>query len=211
MIATVMNRTLRRAALALALSATAFAAQASTLHVELDTGFLGNADGFLDLQFGRGIDATAATALVSALTGVSGDLPLLNGDVTAQGGGVYKFGNSQDYNDLFQSMHFGGKVSFDVSFAGDAGPSTASAMSAFSVGLYDAGGMTALGNADAGGSLLHLNWLPSANGVGSVSTQVVDGAAVSSVTAVPEPSAWLMLGAGLGLLGLVRRRRLSHN
>ena len=37
MIATVMNRTLRRAALALALSATAFAAQASTLHVELDT------------------------------------------------------------------------------------------------------------------------------------------------------------------------------
>ena len=68
--------------------------------------------------------------------------------------------------------------------------------------------MTALGHGDQWGSLLYLNWQASPDGQGSVGRQLIDGS-VGAVTAVPEPSSWLMLGAGLGLLGLVRRR-LSH-
>lgn len=203
---------LRRAALALALSASASLAQAATMHVELDTGFLSGLNGFLDLQFGSNNGAVAASALVSGLSGVDASAPVLMGDVTALPGGAYRFGNSTDFNDLFQSLHFGGKVSFNVSFSGLPDASASPAASPFSVGLYGDDGVTVLGNADAAGSVLHLSWLPDANGVGSVSTQVVDATAVHAVTAVPEPSAWLMLGAGLGLLGLLRRRRgVSHN
>lgn len=205
------THTLRRAALALALSASASLAQAATLHVELDTGFLSGLNGFLDLQFGSNVGAVAANALVSGLSGVDASAPVLTGDVTALPGGAYRFGNSTDFNDLFQALHFGGKVSFNVSFSGLPDTSASPAASPFSVGLYGDDSVTVLGNADASGSLLHLSWLPDANGVGSVSTQVVDATAVSAVTAVPEPSSWLMLGAGLGLLGLLRRRRLSHN
>jgi len=210
MIAPVMTRTLRRAALALALSACGLA-QAATLHVDLDTSFLSGMDGYLDLQFGRGGHSADATALVSHLSGVGAALPDLTGNVTALGGGSYSFSNvdSGTFNDLFQAMHFGGKVSFDVSFSSLPSGSPAPDWSNFGVGLYGSDQATALGNADLSGSLLHLYWQPDAQGNGSVGVSVLDSAA--TVTAVPEPSSWLMLGAGLGLLGLVRRRRMSHN
>lgn len=204
MFAPVISRSLRHAALALALCA-AGAAQASTLHVELDTGFLSGTTGYLDLLFSRSNNAVAASAFISGLSGVDASAPVLSGDAQQQGGG-YLLGNSTDFNDLFQALHFGGKVSFNVSFSGLADP--ASAPSTLSVGLYGDDQLTQLGHVDDTGSILHLNWLPDANGTGTVTSQVIDAAAV---TAVPEPSSWLMLGAGLGLLGLVRRRRLSHN
>jgi len=208
MIASVMTRTLRRAALALALSACGLA-QAATLHVDLDTSFLSGMDGYLDLQFGRGSVSADATALVSHLSGVGAAVADLSGNVTALGGGSYSFGNGGAFNDLFQAMSFGGKVSFDVSFSSPPSGAVAPDWSNFSLGLYGSDQVTALGHADDSGNLLHLYWAPDAQGQGSVGVSVLDSAA--SVTAVPEPSSWLMLGAGLGLLGLVRRRRVSHN
>lgn len=76
----------------------------------------------------------------------------------------------------------------------------------FSVSLYGADGVTQLGHPDANGSLLSLSWNPAASGAGQVGVAVAD-AGVASVSPVPEPSAWLMLGAGLALLGMVKRRR----
>ena len=205
MFASVFSPALRRTALALALSAAAGAAQASTLHVELDTGFLSGADGYLDLNFSRNVDSLDASALVSALSGVGAEAPVLNGDVAAQGSAAYLFRNSTDFNDLFQSVHFGGKVSFNVSFSGLPGLPSSTNQSVFSVALFGADGVSTLGNTDAFGNLLHMTWLPAADDAGQVTWQVSDSM-VGSITAVPEPSAWLMLGAGLGLLGLVRRR-----
>jgi hypothetical protein len=205
-----VSQHLSRAALALVLSASACMAQASTLHVELDTSGWNGTDGYLDLQFNpSNVNSAVASALVSALSGITADAPALTGDVQALAGGVYKFTNSSDYNDLFQSVHFGGKVSFNVSFSG-LPDSAALPQSSFSVGLYGSDGQTSLGQGDQWGSLLYLNWQASPDGQGSVGKQMIDGS-VGAITAVPEPSSWLMLGAGLGLLGLVRRRRVSHN
>lgn len=202
---------MRSAVLALAMAATAGAsslASAQTLHVELDTSLYsasGNS-GWLDLQFNpANLPVVAANALIGNLVGF-GDAAgaVLEGDVSPQGGG-YLFGNSTDYNDLFRTVSFGGKVSFDVTFSGLADPSSAAIPSAFSLALYAADGITQLGDADANGNLLVLNWIPAASGAGMANVgYVASGLAVS---AVPEPTTWLMLGAGLALVGGVARRR----
>lgn len=203
---------LRRAALALALTAAAGLASAQTMHVVLDTsgfGGIGGIDssGWLDLQLNpASVPAVAASALVDHLGGFDGaSVPQLNGDVQAQAGG-FRFANSTDWNDLFHAVHLGGKVSFDVSFNGLPDLSPAAVPSLFSVSLYGADGVTQLGHPDANGSLLSLSWNPAASGAGQVGVAVVD-AGVASVSPVPEPSAWLMLGAGLALLGVAKRRR----
>lgn len=199
---------MRRAALALALAAASSLASAQTLHVELDTSLYGGsgASGWLDLQFNPGnVPAVSANAQIGNLVGF-GDAAgaMLTGDVLAQGGG-YLFGNSTDYNDLFRTVSFGGKVSFDVTFSGLADPSPAAVPSAFSLALYAADGTTQLGSADTNGNLLVLNWLPAASGAGAVN--VGYAATGLAVSAVPEPSTWLMLGAGLALVGGLARRR----
>ncbi|MBA5637152.1 NF038129 family PEP-CTERM protein [Duganella sp. LX20W] len=199
--------TLRRGALALALTAVASLASAQSMHVVLDTtGLSANSSGWLDVQFNpASVPAVAASALVDHLGGFdAGSTPQLNGDVQAQAGGAFLFGNGTDWNDLFHAVHLGGKVSFDVSFSGLPDPSLAAIPSLFSVSLYGADGVTQLGHPDINGSLLSLSWNPAASGAGQVGVAVVD-AGVASVSAVPEPSAWLMLGAGLALLGLARR------
>ena len=204
---------LRRAALALALAAAASLASAQTLHVELDTSLYsaGGNSGWLDLQFNPGnLPVVSANALVGNLVGFGADVDtVLTGDVARQGGG-YLFGNSTDYNDLFRTVSFGGKVSFDVTFSGLADPSSAAIPSAFSLALYGADGTTQLGNPDANGNLLVLNWTPSASGAGVAN--VGYAAAGLAVSAVPEPSAWLLMGAGLALVGgLARRRQVAAN
>lgn len=198
---------LRRCALALALMAAAGLASAQSMHVVLDTSGLGSSSGWLDLQFNpASVPAVAASALVDHLSGFDGaSAPQLNGGVQAQAGG-FLFANSTDWNDLFHAVHLGGQVSFDVSFNGLPDPSPAAIPSLFSVSLYGADGVSQLGHPDANGSLLSLSWNPAASGAGQVGVSVVD-AGVASVSAVPEPSAWLMLGAGLALLGVAQRRR----
>jgi len=202
--------TLRHAAMALALSAIAGLASAQTLHVELNTASLGSS-GFLDLQFNpSSVPATFASATISHLTGF-GDLSGVStqGNVLQNAGG-FVFGNTTDYNDLFQAMAFGGKVSFDVTFGGLSDPSAAAMPSKFAVsflGSDGAGGYTSLGNADPDGSLMSISWQPTA-GAGTLSSAITYQT-VANISAVPEPSAWAMLGAGLALVGFARRRKLA--
>ncbi|MCU6498889.1 NF038129 family PEP-CTERM protein [Rugamonas sp. A1-17] len=204
-----LSLTLRHAAMALALGvACAGAASAQTLHVELNTASLVNT-GFLDLQFNPSqVPASFASATISHLSGF-GDLSgaVLTGNVQQNAAG-FVFGNTTDYNDLFQGIAFGGKVSFDVTFGGLSDPSPAALQSKFAVSLYDADGTTALGNFNPqDGTLMSITWQPAA-GAGVLSSDVTDHA-IGSVSAVPEPSTWAMLGAGLALVGVARRRKLS--
>ncbi|MYN20912.1 PEP-CTERM sorting domain-containing protein [Rugamonas sp. FT107W] len=201
--------TLRHAAMALALGvACAGAASAQTLHVELNTASLAST-GFLDLQFNPSqVPASFASATISHLSGF-GDLSgvALIGDVQQHAAG-FVFGNTTDYNDLFQGIAFGGKVSFDVTFAGLPDASPAALQSKFAVSLYGADGATALGNFNPqDGTLMSITWQPTA-GAGMLSSDITDHA-IAGVSAVPEPSAWAMLGAGLALVGVARRRKLS--
>lgn len=200
--------TVRHAAMALALSACAGLASAQTLHVELNTASLANT-GFLDLQFNASqVPASFASATISHLSGF-GDLSGvgLTGDVQQNGAG-FVFGNTTDYNDLWQAMSFGGKVSFDVTFGGLPDASPAALQSKFAVSLYGADGTTALGNFNPqDGTLMSITWQPTA-GAGVVSQDITDRA-IGSISAVPEPSAWAMLGAGLALVGVARRRKLA--
>jgi hypothetical protein len=211
MIASALTRTLRHSLLALALGACASLASAAALHVEFDTAGLG-ADGWIDLQFNpANAGAALAYADLSHFTGFNGAIAAETaGSVSGDLATGFRIGNDDagGWNDLFHAVHLGGKVGFDISFSGDAAASGA-LQSAFGVALYgDHDAQTVLGAPGAQGFLLTLNWTPASvpGGAGSVGAEVFD-AGLASVSAVPEPSSWLMLGAGLGLLGMLRRRR----
>ncbi|WP_295992838.1 NF038129 family PEP-CTERM protein [Rugamonas sp.] len=210
MFATTLSSTFRRTVLALALAAGASLAHAATLHVELDTsGFAGLVGGcWLDLTFaaGSGGNAVPAQAVLSLLSGFdAGQAAQIDGHVTGSLATGYTLDNSVPA-DLFQAVHFGGKVEFDVNVSGAIDPSLDS-KAVFAATLYGADQMTLLGNS-ANGSLLQLIWTPAAvtGQQGSVAATVYDNS-IATVAAVPEPSSWLMLGAGLALVGLMARRK----
>lgn len=203
---------LRRTLLALALSACAgLAAADTTYHVELNTAGFGD-NGWIDLQFNPGSVgySAAATVGLSGFTGFDASVAAqTNGAVSGSLASGYSIANTSDFNDLFHAVNFGGMVGFNVTFSGDADPSSQVFGSVFSVALMNADYTAYLGNYGAdGSSLLQLSWTPAAvlGTQGAVASQVYDVAAVG-VSAVPEPSTWLMLGAGLALLGFARRRQ----
>ena len=197
---------LRRALLALALGACAsLASAASTFHVELDTSSFAST-GWIDMQFNPG-SPSSPLAQVS-LTGFTG----FGDSGTAQSSGNvggslacgYTFVNNHagGLNGLFHAVNFGGKIGFDVTFSG-AADSGAGFGSAFSVALYNQAQDTLLGTNDPTGSLVLLNWTPA----GTVVPTMLNNTIATSVTAVPEAQTWLMLGAGLALVGGIARRR----
>jgi hypothetical protein len=200
---------LRRALLALALGACAsLASAASTFHVELDTSSLG-ATGWIDMQFNPGDPSSPlAQASLSGFTGF-GDpgTAQINGNVSGSLAGGYTFVNNDagGLNELFHAVNFGGKVGFDVTFSGAADPG-AGFGSAFSVALYNQAQDALLGTNDPTGSLVLLNWTPAGTVVPTMLNNTI-ATSVSAVSAVPETQTWLMLGAGLVLLGAVARRR----
>jgi hypothetical protein len=201
---------LRRAVMALALAACAgLASAAGTLHVELDTSGFGS-DGWIDMQMiGSPLSTLSSIASVSDLVGFGSGAGAYFDNVSGSAAAGFRFGDAGSYSDLFHAVNFSsGKISFNVSFSGDADP-TGQYGSVFTVALFGADQTTLLGNSgNVDGSLLHLNWTPSTTvgGQGGAAAEVF-APGVQVAASVPEPSTWLMLGAGLGLIGLARRRQ----
>lgn len=200
--------TLRRGLLALALAAASGLAAAGAIHVEIDTSSFGSS-GWLDLQFNpAGGDTPAlAQALVSNFVGFNGADPVqLAGDVSGSLAAGYLFSNTPGWNDLFHSVQFGGILAFDVSFSGEADLDAFIGQSLFSISAYADDQMTLLGNYGADGTLAALSWTPAAvaGGLGAVGIAVYDTA---NVSAVPEPSAWLLMATGLGMVCWFGARR----
>ncbi|MET0323347.1 MAG: NF038129 family PEP-CTERM protein [Duganella sp.] len=201
----------RRTVLALALGAcTSLASAASVFQVEIDTSSLLAANGntgWIDLQFNPGNAGTPyAQALLTDFTGF-GDAATAQtaGSVSGSLAGGYVIGNdaADGYNDLFHAVNFGGKVGFTVRFSGDIDPAASALGSAFGVSLYN-NNLAALGTSDPAGQLVWLNW----TSVGNATVMPLDNQIGVGVSAVPEAHTWLMLGAGLALVGgLARRRR----
>lgn len=200
---------LRRALLALALGACAsLASAASTFHVELDTSSFAST-GWIDMQFNPGgVSSPLAQVSLSGFTGF-GDASTaqLIGNAYGSLAGGYTFVNNDGggRNGLFHAVDFGGKIGFDVTFSGAADPG-AGFGSAFYVGLYNQAQDAVLGTDDPSGALVLLNWTPAGTVVPTMLNNTI-GTSVNAVSAVPEAETWLMLGAGLALVGGVARRR----
>lgn len=196
------QHSLRRAALAIVLAAVSGLASAGAI-VSINTAGFGVANGYLDFQFSSGGNGVEATALMSNLTGFDTATVDLMDNVAAQGSG-YLFSNL-NFNELAFAVDFGSVYSFDLSFAGAADP-VSGYISNFSIVAYDSVG-NLVGNYDPlTGAIAQFLWTPATapGGNGSVGNGAGDPGAV---TAVPEPSDWLLTGTGLALMLLVARRR----
>ena len=200
-----LSTVLRRVALAVALAAGSSLASASVIHVNIDTSNFGAATGYIDMQFTAGINAPLETALVTNMVGFDPNAFIDAFGVTPTAGG-YLFSNDTS-NDLFHAVNFGGLLSFDLDFAGAIDP-LSTYVSYFGVAAFDEL-FAPLGNVDpATGSLAVFSWTPATSAAvdGNIGVSISDAA----VTYVPEPADSLLMGAGLGLMGLVLRRRAKR-
>lgn len=192
---------LRHALAAVALASIALAAHAGpTYHVTVDsTGFTAGDAGYLDLSlFGVGGSA-GALATVSHLQGNIVGLDPFSSGYTEPTPGVFVLSN-QLGSYLSHDVLFGGMFSFDVTFSGDylATYGAIRYVSPFDVTLYDA--------AFAPLASLELQ-VTQLSDFGPANVALVAGAVAADATLVPEPSEWLLMMTGLGLVGVMVRRR----
>ena len=199
-----LSTVLRRVALAVALAASSSLASAAVIHVDVDTSNFGVATGYIDMQFGssQAPGIPLETALVTNMVGFDPSAFIDSWGLTQVAGG-YLFRNDTE-NDLFHAVNFGGLLSFDLSFAGAIDPLSLMA-SHFTVSAFNEA-FAPLGNYDPDrGSLADFVWTPAISAAvdGTIGVSITDDA----VTFVPEPADSLLMGAGLGLMALVLRRR----
>jgi hypothetical protein len=201
--ATVLRYALMAIVLAAGQAALCGSALASVIHVSIDTSKFGVSTGYFDMNFSATSGVPLQTATVTNLTGFDSNPYTESWGLTAVPGG-FQFRNDTS-NDLFQSVHFGGILAFDLAFAG-AVDTVSHYVSVFTVSAFD-NNFAALGSFDPiSGALAAFNWTPSASSTssGGLGVAVTDG---SAVAVLPEPAGLALLGAGLAALALARTRR----
>lgn len=190
---TVSKCRISRVLLALALAVVAGLAQADAWHVSISTaGYTGN--GSLELSLLGLANATPATATVSGFTGAFGADGDLQGSISGSFPGTLVFNNSGT-NDFWRSVTLGGVFSFNVDFQLATAPGAGTTFAVSVANQSD-----------------YLTPLPVVtfelvSGLSPVVTKNPVFASVNPVAAVPEPASWALLLAGLGSIGIVRRRR----
>lgn len=190
-----LNSLITRLAMALVLACGAVQANAEVYRVSIDTSTLAGQDGYLDFLLLGLSGAAPVQAKVSNFVGnfASGSFAL--GDVAGAVGTHVAIGNGDGWNEFAQWTHFGGTLSFDVSFDNAA---ASGAGTTLSIALLDAG----LNYLGASGDVTTFALLPGA------APAISADSAYATISAVPEPAAYLLFSAGLLLAGLRARRHL---
>lgn len=210
MLANILKMRTAVAALALVFGSSAALAD-TTLAVSIDTSLFGAA-GWLDFQYNPANPGVSPATTVT-LTGFQGFDAGAAVEFTSQVSGSlatgYAIGNGASFNSLFHAVNFGNVLSFNVTFSGDNIDLSGGAYgSTFAVYAYDAGVTTVLGGSSAvDGRLADISWAPATAVGGTGALSPVSYADVATISAVPEPTSWLMLGIGAMLVAGVTRRR----
>ncbi|WP_338758434.1 NF038129 family PEP-CTERM protein [Massilia sp. METH4] len=210
MLVTILKLRTGVAALALVFGSSAALAD-STLAVSIDTSSFGDA-GWLDFQYNPANPGVspATTVTLSGFEGFSAAAPVETaGQVSGSLAAGYVIGNGNSWNSLFHAVDYGGILRFTVTFSGDNVDLSGGAYgSRFAVFAYDAAGTALLGNSTADdGRLIGIDLAP-ATAIGEVVPPTpISYSDVATISAVPEPSSWLMLGVGAMLLAGAARRR----
>lgn len=165
-----------------------------TYRVVIDTGDAAGQWGWLDFLIIGQAAASPVHATLDGFAGIDGDgtAPLLAGDVAATATGAV-LGNGAGWNEYALWTRFGGRIGFDVLL--DIDP-RAGAGSTLEVALLDAAG----NYAGAAGDVLAFALLPDADPVVTRTDAVT----------LPEAPAPALVGTGLALLGLARRRTAAR-
>jgi hypothetical protein len=169
----------------------------------------------LDFNFNPGSLVTQGASLQILSFSGDGSLagsPTLTGDVSGALPATLTFDNGTGFNDYFQGFTFGSTVSFDVSLYGPAlsspdGTSTSGSTFAFSMFSDAAGAIPALTSDTTNGSAFTVD--VNLDGTTTATNSSVE-TTISRVSAVPEPSSLMLLGAGLAAIALgtfLRRRK----
>ena len=185
--------------LALALASGAAMAVPTTYHVDLATFAYGDgSNGYLELSFSSPGTAFPATALVTNLNGVSGGLPAYTwGSVDTAVAGQYSLSTPDAA--FWQAFTYGGLLGFDVTFDG---PDDGNDGARFTVGLVGSSGD-------------YLEQEVVAFDLFAGQDPVIQASEIALVTQVqapadvPEPAELALVMTGLGLMGLMRRRRAA--
>jgi hypothetical protein len=172
------------------------ASAGATYHVDIDTtGFAAGGTGYLDLNFASFGTADPLTATVTHLQGgFLGNPDTANVGIGANGALTFTSALASDY---FQQILLGRGISFDISFEGM--PSEG-ASAGFTADLLNGDQTDYLARAVA--FALQPGAAPTYETVAGVAT------VQAASTAVPEPSILLSMATGIGMLGLLLRRRV---
>jgi hypothetical protein len=189
------------------------AANAQSYLVSVDTSSVESLAGFLDFQFNPSVaTAPAATADVqftNTFDTLFGGAATVEGDVSVAPPSLdFSMGNSAAFNDWLQPVSFGSAFSFVVSFGGDFLTAAGTDGTAFSLTLLADDLATPLLTTDGNGTVATMDLRP--GGLISISTFPRDltTSSVVTVTPVPEAHEYVMLLAGLAVVGAwVRSQR----
>lgn len=211
-----MLRNLYSFAIAAALLATAAStqAQADVVSVKIDTSSLSGQDGGIYFQFNPGLNADLASVNIANFSvappgALDPASPLNFSDGGASGSldsNDLTISNTFALNDYGEALTFGSDITFLVDLNI---PSTLTGNSGSELSVQVTGPdlLTPLLTADPSGNLVTMSY--DTTGALTVLSTNPNTAAVSAVSAVPEPGGWALLGTVLVPLFLVRRKRIT--
>jgi hypothetical protein len=187
-------------------------------NVTVDTSSISGTGGSLDFNFNPGPLVTQAASLqILTFTseGILAGSPELTGDVSGSLPETLTFDNGGGFNDYFEGFAFGTTLVFNVSLYGPAlsspdGVSTSGSTFAFSMFSDAAGTIPALTTDTTDGFAFTAD--VNLDGTTTV-TNFSSETSIITVSAVPEPSGFMLTGATFALMGilLLFRHRAQWN
>ena len=199
-----IQRILQAVALALTVAASGAAlAESPSYHVSINTGAL-SGGGYMFLSFLSVDDAPGATAAISHFDGAFNGFDAYTGSVADGLPDGATMTNANGMNALQRGLSFGGVFSFNVSFYGDYETMVGGPGAMLGISLINEDFTAYVGNPD--GNVLEFSLLAPL-GTDPAGMGIATPYNLATVTAVPEASQWLMLVAGLAMLGWTMRRR----